>query len=184
MMIFVCLGNSGKKYSKTRHNVGRMFGDFVTQKSEIKCQKSKVKIGKIFELENGWKVVTPECFMNQSGSAVQKLLKIKNCLSASGGKIENLVVVHDDLDIPFGEFKIQFGRGAAGHHGVESVIESLSTDQFWRIRIGIGKSPQNVEPEKWVLMPFEKEEQSKLEEIFERVYQEIKRKTDPESSSG
>ena len=170
-MIFTCLGNSEKKYSKTRHNIGRMFGEWLAAKSKVKNQKSKIKSGKIFDLENGRKVVISECFMNQSGPAVKKLLKILNIKSEI---LNDLYLIHDDLDLPFGEFKIQFGRGAAGHHGVESVIEALGTNQFWRIRIGIGKPPAGIPPENYVLMPFSKEEEESTGEIFERIVKEIK----------
>jgi len=70
------------------------------------------------------------------------------------------------LDLKFGQFKIQFGRGAAGHHGVESVIEALATKDFWRLRLGIGRPPAGIEPEKYVLMPFSSEEQAQLPQIF------------------
>ena len=115
--------------------------------------------------------------MNQSGPVVKKLLKIENPPAGRAGwKLENLdqvYLIHDDLDLPFGEFKIQFGRGAAGHHGVESVIEALGTNQFWRIRIGIGKPPAGIPPENYVLMPFEKEEKERRGEVFEKIAKEI-----------
>lgn len=173
MSTFVCLGNFERKYLKTRHNIGRIFGRFLIQKSELKGQKLNVeskaensKFGEVLELANGDKVIFLNCFMNESGPFVKELLKIGNC------KLENLnqvYLIHDDLDLPFGEFKIQFGRGAAGHHGVESVAASLGTDQFWRIRIGIDRPSAGIEPENFVLMPFKKEEEEKLPEVFEGI---------------
>lgn len=162
-MILICLGNFGKKYQKSRHNIGQGFGEWLVAKLKVKSEKLKVKLGRNISLENGWKVIMPECFMNESGPFVRKLLKIVNCKLE---KLDQVTLVHDDLDLPFGEFKIQFGRGAAGHHGVESVAKALGTDQFWRIRIGIGRPPQGIEPENFVLMPFKKEEEEELPKIF------------------
>lgn len=167
MRVFICLGNPGKKYQKTRHNAGKMFGNFITSKWEAGSKKSKA--GEIKNLGDGWKVVFLNCFMNESGLFVEKVLKIRKL------RIENLIVVHDDLDIPFGEFKIQFGRGAAGHKGVQSIIDALQTRDFWRIRLGI-RNPQvekTVGPENFVLMPFTKEEEGKIRGIFEKVLSKL-----------
>lgn len=150
-MIFVCLGNPGKKYQKTRHNVGRMFGDWVVK------NKLDSKIG----------VVVLDGFMNQSGEYLQKIIKNTNW------QPQDLIVVHDDLDLAFGDFKIQFGRGAAGHHGVESIIEALGTDQFWRVRIGIGRPPAEIDPEKFVLMPFSSQELATLPVWFQKIFDQL-----------
>ena len=164
-MIFVCLGNPGKKYEKTRHNAGRLFGKFLINEL-AGWRVKKNKSGEIFELKNGWRIVFLNCFMNQSGQCLVKLLKkIK--------RTNHLFLVHDDLDIPFGQFKIQFGRGAAGHHGVESVIETLGTKDFWRVRLGIGRPPAGIEPEKYVLMPFTSEERKQLSDIFSAVVRQL-----------
>ncbi len=176
-MIFVCLGNKGEKYKHTRHNVGKMFGEYVTEQLKVKSApatprahrgRAKLKIQeRIVELENDWQVVFLNCYMNESGSSLKGLIKIK------GWKIENLVVVHDDLDIPLGEFKIQTDRGSAGHRGVESVINALVTSNFKRIRIGIGRS-EDIPEEKYVLMRFTKEERKELREVFAKVLREIR----------
>lgn len=161
-MIFVCLGNPEKKYLKTRHNFGRLFGRYLVNK--FSGEENKLKTGQVFNLKNGWQVIFLNCYMNQSGKC---LMAIKRKL-----KLDDFYLVHDDLDIPFGEFKIQFGRRPAGHHGVESVINALG-EKFWRIRLGIGRSPEGIDPEKFVLMPFSENEKVKLDEIFNEVYQRI-----------
>jgi len=194
-MIFVCLGNPEKRYEKTRHNFGRLFGLFlINQLTGSRVKRSK--FGEIFELGNSWKVIFLNCFMNKSGACLLKLLpkprlflsETRNparlasqpaCRAERGGQGESvadrqkpktkLFVVHDDLDLPFGEFKVQFGRGAAGHHGVESVIEALGTKDFWRIRLGIGKPEQNIPEERYVLMPFAEDEEEKMPKIFSQV---------------
>jgi len=142
------LGNPGKTYEGTRHNSGREAvlcfaakqgiepfaynkkADALTTKSKIKNQKSK-KITDIL-------LVLPETFMNKSGSAMAKLFRAKK-------ENKELIVVHDDLDLPLGKIKISYGKNSGGHKGVESVMRALKTKKFVRIRIGIcqasGKKP-------------------------------------------
>ena len=149
-MLIVGLGNPGKKYENTRHNVGHMVIDRLKEE----------------RLDNLILAKT-DTFMNLSGQSVRSLTK-RYTLNAN-----NLIIVHDDIDLPIGEFKIQKGRGAAGHKGVQSIINELGTKDFWRIRIGIspkGGKPENVE--KFVLQKFSKEEK----EIMEKVIEEINKK--------
>lgn len=136
MLLIVGLGNPGKKYEKTRHNAGFMVLDELTKKDI-----------------SGIRLLKPDTYMNNSGGAVKKemqKLKVKN---------QNLVVIHDDIDIPLGKIKVSKGSGSAGHKGAESIIEALGTKDFTRIRIGIlpptGK-PEDVET--FVLKNFKKEE--------------------------
>jgi len=174
-MIFVCLGNPGKKYAKTRHNFGRLFGRFLINEltgSRVK----KNKFGEIWQLPNNWRVVFLNCFMNESGQCLKKILR---SITHYPLPITHFCLVHDDLDLPFGEFKIQFGRGAAGHHGVESIIKTLGTKDFWRIRLGIDESPANIDPEKYVLMPFTEDEKEKLPKIFSQVLLNLTEKLHP-----
>ena len=174
-MIFVCLGNPGKKYAKTRHNFGRLFGRFIINEL-MSLRVKKNKFGEIWQLPNNWRVVFLNCFMNESGACFLKLLsKSRLFLSETRNQKPEtkLFVVHDDLDLPFGEFKIQFGRGAAGHHGVESIIKTLETKDFWRIRLGIDEPPANIDPEKYVLMPFNRKEKKELPSVFEEVLAKI-----------
>ena len=118
LSIIVALGNPGPEYAETYHNAGTLFIRFLKEQSFI----------------------TPELieslgtYMNVSGPAVHRLLNKK------GISPDRLLLVHDDVDIPVGEYKFSFGSGAAGHHGVESVITSLGTKDFWRLRIGIAKT--------------------------------------------
>ena len=111
--ILVGLGNPGKEYEDTRHNVGREF---------------LLEIGK--NLPKKPIIVTPDTFMNNSGYAVKPLVTSKKAA-------EQLVVLHDDLDLPLGTVKVSFGRGSAGHKGVESIERAVKTKDYIRIRIGI-----------------------------------------------
>ncbi|MEK7126170.1 MAG: aminoacyl-tRNA hydrolase [Patescibacteria group bacterium] len=129
-IIIVGLGNPGKEYEKTRHNAGRSavelvakqegFDDFVFNK------KANALVTKGGELT----LVLPETMMNASGKAVSAFIKTPKAA-------KNLVVIHDDLDLPLGTLKMVFGRGSGGHKGVESVMRAIKTQDFARIRIGI-----------------------------------------------
>ncbi len=133
--IIVGLGNPGEEYENTRHNTGRMAVEALAKKigveeewkedKKIKSETVKSKLGKSTVL-----LVKPNTFMNKSGDAVKGLVKTKKAA-------ETLVVVHDDLDLPFGKIKISFNKSAGGHRGVQSVIKAVKTEAFIRMRIGI-----------------------------------------------
>ena len=114
MKLVVGLGNPGDEYEKTRHNTGRILVGIL----ENKMSDNKIKF------------LTPDTFMNKSGLAVAKLVKTKKDL-------ENLVVIYDDIDLPLGKMKISFNRSSGGHNGVGSIIKSLKSEEFLRIRVGI-----------------------------------------------
>ena len=111
--LIIGLGNPGKEYERTRHNAGFLFID------ELERLKIKITLAK------------SQSFMNESGKAVADLIKFYKV------KLENILIVHDDIDILWGSYKFSFGRSSAGHKGVESIIKSLKTKNFWRLRIGI-----------------------------------------------
>lgn len=146
MKLIVGLGNPGEKYEHTRHNLGftvvdHVLKDSASAKHSVWSSNDKVK-SDIVLLEwkpkegEGEKVILakPQTYMNNSGMAVSLL--------ASYYKVqpEDIWIVYDELDLPLGSMKIRFGGAAAGHHGVESIMEKLGTDKFWRFRLGIGPS--------------------------------------------
>jgi PTH1 family peptidyl-tRNA hydrolase len=151
MILIVGLGNPGKKYKNTRHNIGFRVIDKL----------GFLNKGKVILLK-------PKIFMNLSGKAVKPLVT-KHKMS-----ITDLWVVHDDIDLPLGRIKISKGRGSAGHKGVESIIKELGTKNFVRFRIGIqpkiGK-PKN--PERFVLQKFKKEEEKIVKEIIKKTVKTI-----------
>jgi PTH1 family peptidyl-tRNA hydrolase len=150
-MLIVGLGNPGKKYEKTRHNVGSEVID------ELKFLNLKNVI-----------LAKPRTFMNESGKAVKKLVKDYKL------KVEDLIVVHDDIDLPLGKIKIVTGRGAAGHKGVESIIKALGTKNFVRFRIGIlPRSGKPKSPEKFVLQKFNKDEGEITGEVIKKTAEAI-----------
>lgn len=134
--IIVGLGNPGQEYEDTRHNTGFMAVDALVKRialdkeewkedKKIKSTTAKVKIGKNTAL-----LIKPKTFMNKSGDAVRSLVKTKKAA-------ETLVVVHDDMDIPFGKIKLSFNKSSGGHRGVESIIKAVKTEGFIRMRVGI-----------------------------------------------
>ncbi len=151
MILIVGLGNPGKEYEKTRHNVGyRVIDELAEQKPE------------------GFVLAKPGTFMNESGASVKSLTKNYKLPT------KNLVIIHDDIDLPLGEFKIQKNRGAAGHKGVQSIINELKTKDFNRIRIGI--CPATDKPkivEKFVLQNFTKEEESIIKKVIDEAIRAI-----------
>jgi len=178
MIFIVGLGNPGKKFEKTRHNIGFRIVDEFAQKRDVyffpdfkisKKFKAEISEGKIADQEVI--LAKPRTFMNNSGKSVKKL--IKNCKL----KIENLFVIHDDLDLPLGKIMIVKNRGSAGHKGVQSIIDELGTKDFVRFRIGINPSStfyavvQNVE--NFVLQKFTKEEEKILKEVIKKTIEAI-----------
>jgi PTH1 family peptidyl-tRNA hydrolase len=168
MKLIVGLGNPDKKYQNTRHNLG---SQIVKQFVETVCKTSLTNKPKfsaqIAEYQKNLFVIPSE-YMNNSGVTVQKI--------ANFYKISplDIYIIHDDLDLGVGDYKIQFDRGPAGHNGIKSIIENLGTQQFNRIRIGIGK-PQNSTPiEDYVLQIFSKEEQGIITSLTPEIFKEIK----------
>jgi PTH1 family peptidyl-tRNA hydrolase len=151
MILIVGLGNPGKKYQKTRHNIGFQVID------NLRLLPLKRVI-----------LAKPKSFMNLSGKAVKRLIENYKL------KIENLIIVHDDIDLPLGKIRIVKNRGSAGHKGVGSIMKELGTKNFVRFRIGIhprtGK-PKN--PERFVLQKFNKEEEKIVKEVIKKTTEAI-----------
>ena len=137
--IFVGLGNPGDEYKETRHNTGRMLVEWFGKSldAEWKLDKklnatvAKVKVGK-----TPVTLVLPETFMNNSGKSIKPL--VTSVMSA-----EKLLVIYDDLDLPFGTNKISFNKSSGGHRGLESIIKSIKTEKFARVRVGISPTTPN-----------------------------------------
>lgn len=179
MFYIIALGNPGEKYAKTRHNVAWQAMDYLIDSLNLPgLVESKSHSGRITEgvIENEEVIVLyPDTFMNNSGSAVVKLV--------SKDDSEKMIVVHDDIDLPFGEIRVGRGRGAGGNNGVRSVIEKLGTKDFIRVRIGIApksvwtgevKRPAGGGPlERFVLKPFGLTESRHLIELFKQVQKTI-----------
>jgi len=167
MKIIIGLGNPGKKYEKTRHNVGFIILDKIIDKNEWRESTA----GQLFYAKkeiNGQEVefIKPTTFMNNSGVATAYVYK-KHPQA-------EIIVVHDDKDIVLGEIKVQKNRSAAGHNGVKSIIEHLGTQDFTRVRVGIApKEKLTEDTADFVLDKFTKDEKIILDETIQKVIEEI-----------
>jgi PTH1 family peptidyl-tRNA hydrolase len=179
MHYIVGLGNPGDKYADTRHNVGWLALDYCLRAwrlpglIEERSVSGRVTEGEVEGEEV--KVLYPDTFMNNSGSAVVKFVP--------KAEVAQLIVVHDDIDLPFGVVKLAKGKGGGGNNGVSSIIQKLSSKDFVRVRVGIApksfwtgktKRPAGGGPlERFVLKPFGKAEQKELDFVYEKVKEAI-----------
>jgi len=169
MRLIVGLGNPGEKYQNTRHNLGFMVLDELARKmlplSKTKWQEDKKDNSQFIKIDSQLILVEPQTMMNASGFAVAKMANFYKV------KPEDIWVVHDDVDLPLAKIKIRLGGAAAGHHGVESIIQQLGTDKFVRFRLGIshpGKSNDKL-VERYVLHNFDVHEKSKLKQMIKQT---------------
>ncbi len=196
MMLIIGLGNPGKKYINNRHNVGYMFVDYLASLESLRVNEfendkfSNSQLVKLVINNNELILAKPLTFMNNSGIAVGKLVsKLINSPNSQTRQINNLLIIHDDLDIPLGKFHIQFGVGPQLHNGLESIEKHLKTKDFYRIRIGVdnrqpkylshGRDIDNkqkwIDGETYTLQNFLSQEKKLLEsEIFPKIFSQLK----------
>jgi PTH1 family peptidyl-tRNA hydrolase len=164
MIAIVGLGNPGRRYRGTRHNVGSEVVHRIAAKLGVRladdgfARAARAHFGRAAVL-----LAVPETYMNVSGQAVSDLARRRRV------RPENLLIVHDDLDLPLGRLRLKPGNGAGGHNGVRSIIEEIGTKAFPRLRVGIGRPPAGVAPETFVLERFTPEERTVVDEAVERA---------------
>lgn len=161
--LIIGLGNPGKRYEVTRHNIGFMALDRLAAQLEIALKQKSFNAlwGKGTIAGTSVLLAEPQTFMNLSGTAVRQLQSFFKT------DISNLIVIHDDLDLPFGAVRLKAGGGTAGHKGLASIESDLGTSEFMRVRLGIGKPVDKSRIEGYVLEPFRKEEQNVLPELLQ-----------------
>ena len=152
------LGNPGREYRLTRHNVGFMAIDALVKEWSLTTQKIQSKAIITTGNIKGNKVILakPQTYMNLSGQAVSGLMNFYKI------SLDHLLVIHDDIDLPFGTIRIRPGGGSAGQKGVGSIIERLGTQEFARMRLGVGRPPGQMESADYVLQSFSKEDEEFL----------------------
>jgi PTH1 family peptidyl-tRNA hydrolase len=163
MYLMIGLGNPGSRYARTRHNIGFMVLEKIAAQWKISLtQKSfdalwnRGKINNVSVL-----LAMPQTYMNLSGKSVGRLMAYYKV------DIDHVIVIHDDLDLPFGTIRLKKGGGDAGHKGLKSVITALGSADFLRIRMGIGKPADKAGVENYVLQKFNQEEQGVLPESIQ-----------------
>ena len=168
------LGNPGDKYEDTRHNIGFMALDRFG--SSVDCTPAKVKFDGIFSRQRLFDkqvvLVKPETFMNRSGQCVGGLVNFFKIPRS------NILILHDDLDLSFARVKVVARGGAGGHNGIRSLIQHLGSQEFARVKIGIGRPPRNengqgIPVESYVLSRFNREEEQKFDALFDITNQAV-----------
>lgn len=166
----VGLGNPGLRYQNTRHNVGFL----VVEAFARACQIGFREKSEVYQMGSGRidhqdiLIAKPRTFMNQSGTAVKQLLE------KTGVDPSHLMVVHDEIDLALGRIQVKAKGGHGGHRGILSIISALKTDQFYRLRVGVGRPPEGQDPAEYVLHPFRSEDHSLLDEVVQRSVEAIR----------
>lgn len=167
--LIVGLGNPGKKYEKTRHNVGFMVVDELVRLRQLKWQGTKFSGEWTFESRAGNHrdyFLKPQTYMNLSGDSVAALATFYKILPA------DILVIYDDLDLPLGRIRVAARGSSGGHNGIKSIIQTLGTEEFARVKIGIGRpSDARVATVDYVLMPFAASERGEVNQTIQRVVQ-------------
>ena len=158
MKLIVGLGTPGKQYERTRHNAGFMVIDELARMLNAECNQLKFK-GMVGEGRLGMEKVIllkPLTYMNLSGESIIQVIQFYKL------DLQDLVVIYDDLDTPVGQIRLRMKGSAGGHNGIKSIIQHVGTEEFNRIRVGIGRPPQGKKVVDYVLEPFMKEEEGDI----------------------
>ena len=163
--LIVGLGNPGREYKDNRHNVGFMLVDRLMVRFDASMNRLQAKALVTSLTYEGKKLILakPQTYMNLSGQSIQGLARFYKI------PLENMIVAHDDLDLPFGTIRIRPGGGPGGQRGVASTIERLGSKGFPRLRIGIGRPPGRMDPADYVLQNFARSDLPLLSEILDRA---------------
>ncbi len=162
MIIIVGLGNPGEKFEKTRHNVGFKAIDFFAKKNEFPDFEISKKHDALISEKKKIFLAKPQTFMNKSGTSVKKVM--------AQNKKADLLVIHDDIDLPLGKIKVVKNRGSAGHKGVESIIKAVGNKNLARIRVGIApQKGKSKAPEDFVVKNFSEEEQKIINKTIKKI---------------
>lgn len=170
MKLIVGLGNPGDKYKNNRHNMGFIFVDFLVKTYDNTTFKfNKYLLSDVAQIPEKAILAKPHTYMNKSGDAVKKIVE-RYCPTPSPLPPTTLIIAHDDLDIPFGKFKIQM-QGPKQHNGLTDIQNKLRTMDFLRVRIGVDTRPleNRMNGEEFVLQDFTPEEAAALPELFKKI---------------
>lgn len=163
--IIVGLGNPGREYRDTRHNIGFMLIDKLAERLNARSMRVQSKAIITTAQYEGRKIILakPQTFMNLSGQAVQGLVRFYKI------PLENLIIAHDDLDLPFCALRLRPGGGSAGQKGIASTIQQLGTPDFARMRLGIDRPPGRMDAAAYVLQAFTQKESQQVAELLDKA---------------
>ncbi len=166
--LVVGLGNPGKEYAANRHNVGFLVADLLASRIGAKFGRSKRSHADVAEGRLGFGgpkliLVKPLTYMNLSGAPVSQVAQFFKV------PLENVIAVHDELDVPFGQVRVKRGGGEGGHNGLRSMSKSLATKEYARVRFGIGRPPGRQDPADYVLSDFGGAERKELDFLVDRA---------------
>jgi PTH1 family peptidyl-tRNA hydrolase len=168
--LIVGLGNPGSDYRHNRHNVGFMVVDALAEKAVIPLRRIEFRavVGKGKLDDRRLILAKPQTYMNDSGQAVAPLINFYKV------PVENLLVIHDDLDLPFGTLRLRPSGGTGGQRGMESIVNKLWTRDFARLRVGIGRPPGRMDPRDYVLHDFDDGQKERLPEIMDAAVSAVR----------
>jgi len=161
MKLVVGLGNPGRKYNKTKHNVGFLCIDYYVKENGLKFKLDNKFNGEIVKTGD-LILLKPHTFMNLSGESIIKTIKFYNI------DLKDILIIFDDISLPFGKLRLREKGSSGGHNGIKSLINHIKTEEFKRIKIGIDSNPL-IETKDYVLSKFSKKELKDLSEIFEKT---------------
>ncbi|MEA3513538.1 MAG: aminoacyl-tRNA hydrolase [Campylobacterota bacterium] len=166
MYLIAGLGNPGEKYKNTRHNIGFLIIDEIV-KNSLNTTNINNQNFKSLTFKNGSDIYSkPQTFMNASGESILNIVEYYNIPN------ENIIIIHDDLDLPFGTVKFKLDGGHGGHNGLRSIDSHIGKD-YLRVRVGIGKPDHKGDVSNYVLGDFSKEELNKLDSIISHVIKSL-----------
>lgn len=164
-MLIVGLGNPGPEYVGSRHNVGQEVVEALARRLGVSFRRApgriRAQVAEAGPTPTPVILALPRTFVNESGSAVGPLLRYYDV------PLAGLVLVHDDIDLPFGRLRFQHGRGSGGHRGVDSVAAMVGGLGFSRLKIGVGRPPSSMDPADYVLRPFRRRERAEVDMLVE-----------------
>ena len=167
--LIIGLGNPGREYRETRHNVGFMLLDRLAVKLNVRFTRlqSRALVGSTTFAERKFILAKPQTFMNLSGQSVQGLVHFYKL------PLTNLLIAHDELDLPLGTIRIRPDGGSAGQKGMGSILERLGTDSFPRLRLGIGRPPGQMQAPDYVLQDFSNADLTVISETLNRAMEAV-----------
>ena len=166
--LVVGLGNPGAEYEKTRHNIGQLVVDLISDSNKFSKHKSGMNISEVKCADQILVLAKSRSYMNESGGPTKSLADFYRILP------DQIIVIHDELDLPFDNLRLKLGGGDNGHNGLKSISASLNSSEYFRIRMGIGRPIGQQDPADFVLKPFSKDERDNLDEFLDQGVGAIK----------